>query len=248
LIGGIGVDHLYAAGTGWNILAGGPGDDFIVGGSGSADQFDQRWATTDMTVTLGTPGLSTGGEDVGSDRLENIEWVVTGSGNDTLYGDAGNNTLIGGDGDDRIYGLEGDDLLVGRQGDDTLDGGTGMDWFQETLATSNLSVILGPIGSSSGGEDVGSDVLISVENVLTGSGDDSIIGDNSVNVLIGGPGTDRISGGEGDDKLCQGVFTSNECSSDPDGYVDFLNGESGNNECWGSLEDKDVTSSCIVVN
>jgi serralysin len=48
-------------------------------------------------------------------------------GNDTLYGEAGNDTLYGDLGDDKLYGGAGNDTLYGGFGDDYLDGGAGND-------------------------------------------------------------------------------------------------------------------------
>ena len=90
-----------------NVLAGGSGDDVILGGAAK-------------------PMSGGAGHDVlvaGADTLpENIEG---GAGNDRLVGRGGNDELFGGDGDDR---------LIGGIGDDTLTGGMGRDRFEFDLA------------------------------------------------------------------------------------------------------------------
>ncbi len=62
--------------------------------------------------------------------------IITGSGDDTItgnaadnevHGGAGNDTISGGVGNDRLYGDAGDDTLIGDSGNDLLDGGAGTD-------------------------------------------------------------------------------------------------------------------------
>ena len=49
------------------------------------------------------------------------------------------------------------------------------------------------------GVDIGTDVLINIQNVTGGAGNDTIIGDGNDNVLTGGGGNDNLSGGTGND-------------------------------------------------
>ena len=49
------------------------------------------------------------------------------------------------------------------------------------------------------GIDIGTDVLINIQNVTGGAGNDTIIGDGNANVLNGGAGNDNLSGGAGND-------------------------------------------------
>ncbi len=129
----------------------GTGSDVINGGSGT-DKVDYTGRTADLTITLcinealtGPPTGAAGGECtdydgdplvIESDNLINVEWLVGGSGNDTLVGSTGdetleggpgNDTLYGGPGNDTLYGGEGDDRLFGEAGDDYLEGGVGND-------------------------------------------------------------------------------------------------------------------------
>ena len=59
-----------------------------------------------------------------------IENASSGSGNDSLFGNAAANRLVSGAGNDRIDGGAGNDTLVGGLGTDTLTGGAGADLFQ----------------------------------------------------------------------------------------------------------------------
>ncbi len=63
----------------------------------------------------------------GSDTLLGFENIVSGSGNDRLYGDAAVNQISGGAGNDAIYGQSGNDVLRGEAGNDVISGGSGMD-------------------------------------------------------------------------------------------------------------------------
>ena len=53
--------------------------------------------------------------------------IVSGDGDDTLYGDGGNDRLEGGYGNDAILGGAGDDIIQDMGGDDNLQGGDGND-------------------------------------------------------------------------------------------------------------------------
>jgi len=109
-----------------NRLAGGPGDDLLVGGAG-------------MDSLVGGPG---------DDRLQG------GAGQDDLCGDevrsfcvdtvAGNDVLDGGSWHDTLTGAAGDDVLVGGHGHDLLDGRSGNDWLD--AATGEQPLARGPGG------------------------------------------------------------------------------------------------------
>ena len=122
---------------------------------------------------------------IGSD----IENAIGGDGNDTLIGNALNNVLYGGRGDDRLDGGAGNDTLVGGTGSDTAD------YF---AAINSITVDL-TTGTASGGAEVGTDTLTDIENVVGGSGDDHVIGNNVANFLDGGLGADTLIGGTGND-------------------------------------------------
>ena len=129
--GGDNVDFLFGAG-GNDTLSGGAGDDRLVGSAGAdqllgGDGFDfARYEnTTDLVVSLTAPGSNTG--DAAGDTYNSIEGIITGSGNDTITGDAASNSLQGGDGNDTIFGLGGNDVITGGNGADRLVGGAGND-------------------------------------------------------------------------------------------------------------------------
>jgi Ca2+-binding RTX toxin-like protein len=143
----------------------------------------------------------TGG--AGNDTLDGREQ------NDTLSGGAGNDMLFGGTGDDLLFGDAGSDRLWGNDGDDTLYGGAGADAFaggggSDTLAYGDtftaVSINLA-LHTSTGGDAAG-DTFDSIENLTGGLGDDTLTGDDGVNVLDGGRfGHDTLDGGAGNDVL-----------------------------------------------
>lgn len=125
-----------------------------------------------------------------------------------FVGTAAADTLTGTAGNDSITGGAGDDQLTGGAGDDTLDGGDGSDSAYYTDASAGVAVNLA-LGTASG-PGVGTDSLISIENVfgslfgdlLIGSaGDDSLYGQDGNDTLDGGAGNDKLYGGKGDDVL-----------------------------------------------
>ena len=152
-------------------------------------------------------------------------------GNDILNGGAGNDTLDGGNGVDTVNGGSGNDLIVGNVDGvaDHYDGGTntvvdpvagtGGDTVDYSATTLGISVSLtaGTVTSS----EAGNDTLTGIENVIGGSGDDSLTGDGNANILIGNGGTDTLSGLGGNDLLVGGA------------QDDFLNGGAGNDVLIG---------------
>ena len=79
---------------------------------------------------------------------------------------------------------------------DTIDGGTGVDTVDYSQAAQGVSVDLGA-GTATSGTDT--DTLTNIENVISGSGSDSLTGSDADNVLDAGAGDDTVSGGDGSD-------------------------------------------------
>lgn len=146
-----------------------------------------------------------------------------------IEGLAGDDLIRGGRGQDTLEGGGGDDTLEGGGGTDTIDGGNGTDTADYSANTSSVIVALDPDGyydpfegkwystsyteesaSQVGsahfpGRDWPSETLLSIENAVTGSGDDTLIGDLHDNRLDGGAGDDHLSGGLGSDTLIGGA-------------------------------------------
>ncbi len=128
---------------------------------------------------------------------------------DELYGSIESQTFISFDGNDRIIAGGGDDILIGGAGADYLDGGSGTDTASYETATSRIAVNLTDQDLPRDGDAIG-DYLVSIENVVGSSFDDSIRGSDGDNTLHGGAGNDtlrdyygnnRLFGEEGDDDI-----------------------------------------------
>ena len=148
----------------------------------------------------------------GNDRNNEIDGL---EGDDTISGGAGDDTLIGGDDRDTLKGEAGNDILRGGQDNDILDGGAGTDtadYSMENLNDANPPVLAIATGASpvevnlAEGQATDTymdeDTLISIENVIGTTGNDTIIGDDGPNEIDGGGGTDELlDGGAGSDTI-----------------------------------------------
>ncbi|GIW73696.1 MAG: hypothetical protein KatS3mg103_0218 [Phycisphaerales bacterium] len=161
-----------------NTIDGGRGRDTIDGSAGD-------------DVLRGGHGNDTIDGGAGNDTLEG------GSGRDVLRGGSGDDVLDGGTGNDTLEGGQGDDLILGGAGHDTIDGGEGYDTLDYSQAANNMHVDL----ANNTATGMGNDTVRNVERVVTGSGDDTIVGDDQANELVGGAGDDHITGGADDDRL-----------------------------------------------
>ena len=172
-IGDAGADAI-SAGEGADFVSGGAGRDVIFAGAGD----DQVFAGADNDIVYG---------DAGADRI---------------FGDQGNDLITAGAGDDTVFGGAGNDLIVAEVGDgndvyfgDEGGGGTGIDTLDMSAATANVTVNLGSGPLSNGtasSSQTGNDTIWGIENVNTGSGNDTITASNAVNVMNGGAGNDTF--------------------------------------------------------
>jgi Ca2+-binding RTX toxin-like protein len=196
-----------------------------------------------------------------------------GDGDDTLDGGLGGDTLNGGDGNDALTGGLGADTMVGGDGDDTFDegaatsgkddmtGGLGDDTVDYSARTTDTIVNLdGNLGSDDSGEDTDGDgtadeedAFLTVEDALTGSGDDTIIGNASDNLLSGGAGADDMDGDTGVDTLDYSADTvgvvvnlSTEVASGGDAAGDVIanfenaTGGAGSDSLTGTNDDNEL--------
>ncbi|MBK4214861.1 calcium-binding protein [Paracoccus caeni] len=233
-------NNTLVSNAGNDTLLGGAGNDTLDGGAGN-DQLDGG-AGRDMlvfsgaaavTVSLANTGVQATG--YGNDRILNMEGVTGGSGNDRLTGNGIANELIGNAGNDRLIGAGGNDTLNGGAGNDTLDGGNGVDRvIFDTNA--NIRVDLSKTGAQNTGQ--GNDVLIGIEQVVTGNGKDFLVGNGSANLLMGGGGADTLSGGAGNDRLVGG--TGNDRLRGGTGNDDLLGGEGNDVFIFAAREGRDT--------
>jgi len=200
---GGGNDTLLAGGANDTVL-GGFGEDSIDGGTGSdllsyADLASATQGVTVDLVLLRTTGAA------GNDTFMGIENVVTGAGNDRVLGDGLANVLSSGSGNDTILGADGNDTLNGELGADCIDGGAGVDLLSYADLLSSAQAVTVDLFSLRATGAAGNDTLAGIENVLTGSGNDSLTGDGLANHLSSSSGNDTIRGGEGNDTLDGGA-------------------------------------------
>jgi Ca2+-binding RTX toxin-like protein len=141
--------------------------------------------------------------------------VVDGAGNDLINGGVGADAIFGEGGDDTIQ-------LTDAFGDDTIVGGetgeTNGDTLDATGVTTDTSVTFtdpetGTI--SSGADDAN---FAEIENVLLGSGDDTVTGSNGDDAVDLGQGEDVADMGKGDDTVGLGK----DSDGTPDGDKDVV--------------------------
>ena len=170
---------------------------------------------TDETLTAATvsPAASNANDPVIEDDANIMD------------GDANTDFFIGGEGNQRLNGFGGDDLLQGGAGADILDGGDGDDAVIYSRDSMGIDIEINlETGTGKGGVAEG-DVLISIERITGGSGNDRLTGNNKDNQIDGRGGNDIIYGGAGNDDLF-GNFGD-----------DTLDGGDGNDSLDGSFDD-----------
>jgi Ca2+-binding RTX toxin-like protein len=193
-------DDEFTGTAGANVLQGWNGNDVLRGGAG-ADHLDGGAGRDTASYDIGYIGiavdLSAGtaaGGDAQGDILVSIENVTGSQRDDRLTGNAGVNWLDGQDGNDLLRG--------GAEGD-RLDGDDGIDTVSYYYDTVGVSIDLGA-HTASGGEAQG-DVLVAIENLTGGQGNDILGSNTRVNILQGWGGDDTLRGGAGADRLDGGA-------------------------------------------
>jgi Ca2+-binding RTX toxin-like protein len=189
--GQAGNDHLQGD-AGNDVLDGGTGQDTFSGGSGK-DAVDYSNNTTPVVSIpdgVANDGNNGGaeGDNVGAD----VEDVFGGSGNDTLVAGPEGGVVDGGAGNDTLVSGPGPDLIVGGDGIDNA-----------SYAGRSEPVAVDLASGTGGGAGEG-DQLAGIEQVTGGNGNDTILGNEAVNILDGGPGNDTIDGRGGDDQIFGG--------------------------------------------
>lgn len=222
LFGDHGDDLLHADAA--YVVNGGTGRDTAVYEFSTIDYYIDLRQTTEQSTGAGRQILTgienvsvAGGNDTiignsagnllvgGNDHNNQGYWgdsLDGGAGNDTLRGEGGYDMLIGGSGNDVIDGGAHEDTLIGGRGNDTIDGGADTDLAQFIVnRTVSVNLAAGTVTSAV----LGSDTIRNVENIETGSGADSLIGDDGGNLFRSGGGNDTLNGGGGNDTLVGGA-------------------------------------------
>ncbi len=184
-----------------NLLRGLAGADVLVGGGGvdtASYQTSDAGVTLDLSIedSIGN-ARATGGHAEG-DRLRGIQNIEGSAWDDVLTGDLEDNEISGGDGAD---------ILIGGAGADRLDGGGGSDTASYESSDGAVSLDLANLdqgySAGSGGHAEG-DSLKSIAHLIGSAYDDTLLGDDSDNTLIGVGGRDFMDGGDGSDTAVYG--------------------------------------------
>lgn len=195
------------------------GNDYIDG-RGGIDQYRADGTTKGININLATGAVAQDGFD-GQDTVVGIENVRGTAFGDVITGDAGNNVLDG---------REGNDTLTGGLGDDVINGGSSfndMDFAVYSGAAGDVEVDLVE-GRAYGAE--GNDTLTGIEGVVTGAGNDFVLGSDANNWIRGEAGDDTLHGGSGFDTLDYRTATDAVQVNLADGTV---TGAHGNDEVYG---------------
>ena len=205
-IGGSGADTITGNGAA-NILEGGAGADVLNGGTGS-DTASYEHASAGVTVSLASPGSNTG--DAAGDTYNSIENIkgsaftdiITGDGSNNILdgGTGGNNIITGGAGNDTLIGGAGNDTYVFAAGSafDTLNDTNGVDTLDFSAYTVALNVNLSITTSQNFTTGAGiTSMTGTFENVIGGTGNDTLTGNSAANTLSGGAGNDTLVAGTG---------------------------------------------------
>lgn len=219
----------------------------LIGGAG-ADTADFSLLDQQIDVDLEVDGVQTATPSLMVDLVE-VENVFGGSLDDQLTGDNGDNVLAGGGGSDTLFGGGGSDTLIASNGGTSdnptelrggiysdefsfsagvavIDGGQGYrDAFVASTALSagvNISLARPDMQTIAAGTTI---QISNVEDLVGGSGADTLTGDSEENRISGGAGADRLLGGSGDTLL--GGAGSDHIIIGDDGLPDEIDGGAG---------------------
>lgn len=161
-------------------------------------------------VGEGAPSIA--GPGLNGDAIISFEHIVTGSGNDIIWGDAFNRTFESGSGDDTVSSVSGDDRIIGGRGVDTytdsFDSSGSLNGGYDILDYSNIveaiSLDLTLAASQATGLGIGTDTITNIERIVAGQGSDNFLGSTGIDhFLYSGPrgtgGFDFWNGNTGDD-------------------------------------------------
>ncbi len=160
--------------------------------------------TGDEAGTISAVSNTDDGDDTNDKTVtfSQIEQINLGSGNDTVNGDANANSVDMGDGDDTWVQTDGfgADTIVGGEGGET----TG-DRVDGSALTTAITVDFS--GNEAGTISDGTDTATfsQIEQIETGAGDDTVLGDVGNDNVITGAGNDTVQGGAGNDTFDTGT-------------------------------------------
>ena len=167
-------------GLGADTMAGGAGDDTYIVDNGGDTVTENDGEGTDTVASSISARLGA--------NVENLtltgDAALSGTGNaldNVITGNAGDNTLVGGAGADRLFGGAGNDTAS----------------YADAVHAVNVDLLTG----RGRGSDAEGDVLVGIENLIGGAGNDTLAGNAGNNLLQGGRDDDTLDGGAGADVL-----------------------------------------------
>ncbi|HUH42731.1 MAG TPA: hypothetical protein VLZ29_06425 [Sulfurimonas sp.] len=240
IIGSNIADTLYGNSSS-NTILGGLGDDTISGKEGS-NTLDGQAGINTLSYSFfnnggGVNGLSinlsssTVNHNSYTDSIANFQNLIGTAFNDTLYGNAQNNTIWAGLGDDTLVASLGNDHLYGEGGNDTVD-----------YSAISSGVLIDLLAGTAQG--AGNDVLVSIENAIGGTGNDTLIGNNDSNTLLGGLGNDTLRGNLGNNTLDGGGGTD---TADYSWMTTSVNAQLGNAPAYGTATGAGINDTLISI-
>ena len=192
------------------------GADFVLSINGTTDKVTIKEALNNGNAVVEQVKFADGTTWTAADLL--TKSLRGTEGDDVLYGQSGDDIITGGAGNDLLYGQNGNDTLTGGAGNDLLDGGSGTDSVDYSDHTAGLTINLS-LTAAQGIAPGETDTIRNIENVVGGSGDDSIIGTTAANVIQGGIGNDALNGGSGSDIAKMAGYQSTYTMSTVNGQV-----------------------------
>ncbi len=190
--------NILAGGDGNNTIAGLAGEDMISSGNGNNNVIAGEGGDT---IVLGN-GNNHVDAGLGADSVflgNGTNWVSAGAGDDTVFGGTGNTTFVD----------------SGNDGNDTYHGGGASDTLDMSAISARIEANLGT--GYAGWAKVGTETnhLYGIENIATGSGDDTITASNAHNTI------DVGDHGAGHDTV---IFRT-AASADGDNILNFQTGD-----------------------
>lgn len=181
--------------AGNDIMIGRAGADTLIGGDGSDVYLVQESVDTVLETN---PNRATGGTDLVHCYLASY----------TLPANVENGIMYFAGSFSSMTGNALDNVITAGVLDNRIDGGSGSDTVSYELTGEGVTVRLGLSGPQRIGAAVtgsGTDTLISIENVIGGSFNDSLFGSSGANRIDGGTGgKDLLDGGAGADTMVGG--------------------------------------------
>ena len=212
--GGGGTD-VISAGAGNDTVSYYGGETSIDGGTGTNTLFLKAAATINLgnaDQTTGDTANVTNFQNVDASALSQGVSITGSSGANVITGGFGNDTIDGGGGADVINANGGDDTVNYNGTETSIDGGTGSDTLVLT-ATGGITVVNFSVAAGSD-QTTGDGVLVAnyenlnasvattaltvlgssgINQIQTGSGDDSIDGGGGADIIDAGAGNDTVS-------------------------------------------------------